>query len=104
MDREWIAGLVISSLIVAVFFVSCDKHTFTPSACVYCEAYRSLDSSEYVFVHDDSYCSEDYQLLENFYRAYVNTFDTTEANSTNSRFCVFCEADNNLIYHNDCDE
>lgn len=103
MDREWVTGLMISSLIVAVFFVSCDKHTFKPIACVYCEAYRSLDSSDFEFVHDDAYCSEDYQLLENFYRAYVNAFDTTEANSTNSRFCVLCEADNNLISYNDCE-
>jgi hypothetical protein len=103
MDREWIGGLIISSIIVAAFFVSCNKHTFAPIACIYCEAYRSLDSSEYIFVHDDAYCSDDYQLLENFYRAYVNAFDTTEANSVNSQFCVFCEADNNLISYNDCE-
>jgi len=92
MDREWIAGLMISSLVVAVFFVSCDERYLTPISCVYCEAY----ANQYELIHEDVYCSDDVQVLENFTHAYVNSFD--------SQICIVCESDNNLIFYNDCDE
>ena len=103
MNREWITGLIISSLIVAMLFASCDKYTFEPNECVYCEVYRSTDSTNYYFIDEDSYCSENHQILENFYIAYISMYDSVEANSSNATYCIFCESSDNLIFYDDCE-
>lgn len=92
----------ISCLILAVALVSCKKQFFRPYTCVRCEAFR-VDSLELDQVGQDSYCSDDQQLLVNFQSAYINTFDTLNVNSFNSEYCVICDSDDNTINHNGCE-